>query len=783
MRQFGLGQPVRRFEDRRFLTGRGHYLGDINRPDEAHAVMVRSPHAHARVHAVETAAARSLPGVLGVYTGKDLDRDGVGTIPCLTELKNRDGSRPVYPPYPAMARDRGRHVGNAVAMVVAESLALAREAAERVAVEYEPLPAVVETAAALRSRVPLVWDEIPQNLAFDWEEGDRGAAERAFAAARHRVAVGLSNNRIVVNSLEPRGAIGEYDPGEDSLTLWSSTQGSHFLRGLLAENIFKIPENRIRVITPDVGGGFGMKLFLYPEHILVLWAARKLGRPVKWLAERSEAFMSDTQGRDNVTALELALDEGLRFLALKVETIANMGAYLSNYAPEIPTFSGAVMLSGVYRIPAIHVEVKGVFTHTVPVDAYRGAGRPEAAYALERLIDIAARRLGVEPAELRRRNLIAPQAMPYRTPLGLTYDSGDFGRNMEEALASARDGLAERRQEARARGRYLGQGFAVYIEQSGGGWDEFAELRFDPGGTLTLLIGTQSSGQGHQTAYAQLASETLGIPPERVRVLQGDTLAVGFGRGTGGSRSLPVGGAAVASAADKLIAKGRRIAAHLLEAAEADLAFDPSTSSGGAFRIAGTDRAVGIEEVARAAFDPTRLPPHLEPGFAEVGHFTPSTPTFPNGCHLCEVEVDPETGEIEILRYRVVDDFGVVVNPLLLAGQVAGGVAQGVGQAMLERTLYDPESGQLLSGSLLDYALPRAADVAPVAFSTNAVRCRTNPLGIKGAGEAGAIGAPPAIVNAVIDALLPLGIAHIDMPLSPERVWRAIRAAERGRAA
>ena len=477
--------------------------------------------------------------------------------------------------------------------------------------------------------------------------------------------------------------------------------------------------------------------------------------------------------------LELGLDEEYRFLGLSVTNLANMGAYLSNFAPEIPTGSGGVMFSGVYAIPAISVAVKGVFTHTVPVDAYRGAGRPEAAYALERLIDYAARRLGVAPDELRRRNFIRPEAMPYATPLGLVYDSGDFARNMDDALAAADiAGFSARRAEATARGRYRGIGYAVYIEQSGMPPDEFAELRFDPSGNLTMLMGTQSSGQGHQTAYAQLAAERLGLPLDKIRVVQGDTAAIAFGRGTGGSRSLPVGGASADAAAQKLIAKGRRIAAHLLEAAEADVAF-----ADGIFRISGTDREIGIEAVVRAAFDPAQLPEGVEPGFAESGHFTPPAPTFPNGCHVCEVEIDPETGHVEIVRYLVVDDFGNVINPLLLRGQVQGGVAQGVGQAMLERTVYDPETGQLVTGSLTDYALPRAEDLPAVEFSYNVVPCRTNPLGLKGAGEAGAIGAPPALVNAIVDALAPLGIEHIDMPATPERLWQAIRTAERRQAA
>jgi aerobic carbon-monoxide dehydrogenase large subunit len=774
MTQFGIGQPVRRVEDRRFLTGRGHYLDDIVRPRQAHAVMLRSPHAHALVRAIDSRAAAG-PGVLAILTGADLAQDGIGTIPCLSGVANM--AAPPRPAIAAVAGGRVRHVGDTVAIVVAESLAAARDAAERIAVDYEPLPSVVDTGQALEPGRPAVWpeerDRHPQNLCFDWEIGDRAEVERAIAAARHRVSLSLVNNRVIAHSMEPRGAIGEYDPGEDSYTLWSSTQGSHFVRNLLAEHVFHVPENRIRVVTPDVGGGFGMKLFLYPEHVLVLWAAKKLGRPVKWVPDRSDSFMTDTQGRDNLTRLDLALDDELRFLGLKVEITANMGAYLSNFAPEIPTFAGAVMYSAVYAVPAVHVAVKGVFTHTVPVDAYRGAGRPEAAYAVERLIEVAARRLGVAAGELRRRNFIKPAAMPYTTPLGLTYDSGDFARNMDDALLAVdAAGFAARREAARARGRYRGLGHAVYIEQSGFPPDEFAELRFDPSGTLTLLMGTQSSGQGHQTAYAQLAVEKLGLPLDKIRVLQGDTDAIGFGRGTGGSRSLPVGGAALAHAADKLIAKGKQIAAHLLEAAEADIAF-----ADGVFAIAGTDRTISIEAVARAAFNPAQYPPGLEPGFAESGHFTPSTPTFPNGCHVCEVEIDPETGGIAILRYLVVDDFGIVVNPLLLAGQVNGGVAQGVGQAMLERCVYDEDSGQLVTGTLTDYALPRADDLPALEFAWNVVPCRTNPLGIKGAGEAGAIGAPPALVNAVVDALSGLGIEHLDMPLTPERVWRALRDA------
>jgi aerobic carbon-monoxide dehydrogenase large subunit len=778
MKQFGIGQPVRRVEDRRFITGRGSYLDDINLLCQSYAFMLRSPHAHARIRGINSAAALAGPGVVAVLTGEDLAHDGIGTIPCLSTVSNRDGSSSVLPPHPAIALDRVRHVGDTVAMVVAESAAAARDAAELIVVDYEPLSAAVDTVHALDPGQPQVWDEAPGNLCFDWEVGDQTAVEGAMAGAHHRISLQLVNNRIVVNSMEPRGAIGEYEPGEESYTLWSSTQGSHFLRSLLADSVFKIPENRIRVVTRDVGGGFGMKLFLYPEHILVLWAAKRVGRPVKWIPDRADAFMTDTQGRDNITRLDLALDEELRFLALEVELFANMGAYLSNFAPEIPTASGAVMHSGVYAIPAVHVGVKGVFTNTIPVDAYRGAGRPEAAYARERLIDYAARRLGVPSQELRRRNFITPEAMPYQTALGLNYDSGEFAGNMDQALAAADvAGFPARRTAARARGRYRGLGHAVYIEQSGFPPDEFAELRFDPSGTLTILMGTQSSGQGHQTAYTQLAAERLGVAPEKIRVQQGDTAAISFGRGTGGSRSIPVGGASLVQAADKLIAKGRLIAAHLFEAAEADVEF-----ADGIFSVSGTDRRLGIEEVARAAYDPARQAPGVEPGFDESGHYTPPQPTFPNGCHVCEVEVEPDTGHIDILRYLVVDDFGIVINPLLLAGQVQGGVAQGVGQAMLERTVFDPETGQLLTGSLTDYCLARAEDLPAIEFAYNVVPCRTNPLGVKGAGEAGAIGAPPALVNAAIDALAELGIEHLDMPLTPERLWQAIRTVEQRKA-
>ncbi len=769
MGQFGMGQPVRRLEDQRLVTGHGRYTDDISLAHQAYAYVLRSPHAHARIRGIDTKAAEAAPGVLAVYTAADLARDGIGTIPLLTPLPNRDGSPCKAPPYPVLAADRVRHAGDAVALIVAETPAQAKDAGELVAVDYEPLPAAVETATALAQSQPLVWDDAPQNLHLDWEIGDKAATDAAFARAKHVVALRLGNNRLVANSMETRNAIGDWSAGEQRYTLYSSTQGSHVVRQIMS-GVLGVPENRIRVVTPDVGGGFGMKLFLYREFVLVLYAARKLGRPVKWAGERSEAFLSDTQGRDNVTDAELALDGDGRFLAIRIATVANMGAYLSNFSSFIPTLAGTQMLTGLYTLPAAYVGVKCVFTHTVPVDAYRGAGRPEAAYVVERLVDVAARRLGIPAAELRRRNFVKREQMPYNTALGLTYDSGDFVRNMDDALRLAdQQGFAARRAASQAKGKLRGFGFATYIEQCGTGGDEMAELRFDPSGGVTLLIGTQSSGQGHHTAYAQFVADGLGIPLEEIRFHQGDTDTVSFGRGTGGSRSLPVGGNAVRGAIDKVIAKTKKIAAHKLEAAEADIEF-----ADGAFRIAGTDRSVDFTTIAKAAFEPSELPPGMESGLDETARYMHKASTFPNGCHVCEVEIDPDTGATRIQRFVVVDDFGAVVNPLLLAGQVHGGIGQGVGQALLEDCIYDADSGQLVTGSLMDYCMPRADNMPDIEFSYNVVPCTTNPLGIKGAGEAGAIGAPPAVINAVVDALSPYGVEHVEMPATAERVWRAI---------
>jgi len=779
MPQFGMGQPVRRSEDRRFITGRGRYTDDIVLPRQAYAYILRSPHAHARIRKIDTAAAAKAPGVIGVVTGADLDRDGVGPIPCLTPIANRDGSEAKLPARKALTTDKVRHVGDSIAMVVAESLAEARDAAELIEVDYEVRPAVANTVGALDAKTPRVWDDLPSNLCFDWEVGRRKAVDAGFAKAKHRVLLKVVNNRLIVNSMEARVAIGDYQEGEERYHLYTSSQGSHSLRGVLAGAVFKVPEHRIHVVTPDVGGGFGMKLFVYPEHVLVLYAAKRFGRPVRWVGERGDAFVTDTHGRDNVTEAELALDENGKFLALRVDIVANMGAYLSLYSTFIPTGAGSAMHAGVYQTPAVVIRVQGVYTHTTPIDAYRGAGRPEAAYILERLVDHAAKQLKIDAAELRRRNFIKPEQMPFPTALDRTYDSGNFQRNMEDALKAAdRAGFAKRRADALAKGKLRGFGFATYIEECGGGEGDMAELRFDSSGELTLLIGTQSSGQGHQTAYAQVVAEKLGVPFESIRMLQGDSDAVSFGRGTGGSRSLPIGGGAIARAAEKIIAKGRKIAAQKLEAAEADIEF-----ADGVFSIAGTDRRVSITDVAKASFDSSQLPSGVDPGLDESAQFTPPASTFPNGCHVCEVEIDPDTGSVAVLRYLVVDDFGRVVNPLLLAGQVHGGIAQGVGQALLEACVYDAQSGQLVTGSFMDYCLPRADNLPAIEFDYNVELCTSNPLGIKGAGEAGAIGAPPAVINAVVDALSEYGIEHIDMPATPRRIWEAIRQARTPRAA
>ncbi len=763
MAKFGIGQAIPRAEDPRLLTGRGRYTDDVSLPGQAAGYLLRSPYAHAEIRSIDVTDASRAPGVVGIVTGADLEADGIGTIKVKFAPKNRGGWTMPEPTRPTLAVDRVRHVGDPVALVVAETLAQAKDAAELIEVDYEPLPTIADPAKALDADAPKVWDLERGNLSFDWETGDKDATDAAFAKAAHTVTVDLVNNRVIANAMEGRACLAGYDTASERFSLYVSSQGVHGVKSQLAEDIFHLPEDRFHVMTTDVGGGFGMKIFMYPEYVAALYAARKFQRPVKWAAERSEGFISDDHGRDNLTTATLALDGNGRFLAIKIDTIANMGAYLSNFAPFVATLCGCVMLTGCYDIPAAYVNVKGVFTHTQPVDAYRGAGRPEAAYVVERVVDAAARQIGVSGAELRRRNFIRPDAMPYDTALGLTYDSGEFAQNMDQAIELADwDGIEARRSQARSRGKLRGLGMSSYIEACGGGPDETARIEIDRSGAVTLYIGTQSNGQGHETAYKQLIADYLGVEPDDITMLQGDSDTIPTGRGTGGSRSIPVGGVSVANASEQILDKAKLKAAEMLEAATADIEVEH-----GRFTIAGTDRSITLSEIARAS--------ETETAFDETAAFAPPTNTYPNGTHICEVEIDQDTGQTAIVNYIVVDDFGTILNPMMVAGQVHGGIAQGIGQALLEHTVFDLESGQLLSGSFMDYTMPRADDIPTIEFRYNVVPCATNPLGIKGAGEAGCIGAPPAVINAVVDALSEFGVTHVDMPATPEKIWRLIQ--------
>ncbi len=779
-----IGTPVRRREDFRFLTGQGNYTDDIDRPHQLHAYVLRSPHAHARLGGVDTAAAASAPGVAAIYTGTDMAADGVGGLPCGWQVHSKDGSPMAEPPHPPLAVDRVRHVGDPVAVVIAETLEQAREAAELVRVDYVEEPAVVDPAEALKPGAPQVFAEAPGNLCYDWHLGDLAAVEAGFAKAARVVRLDLVNNRLIPNAMEPRAAIGEYDRATGDYTLYTTSQNPHVIRLLMGAFVLHIPEAKLRVVAPDVGGGFGSKIYHYAEEAIVTWAAGKLRRPVKWTAERSESFMSDAHGRDHVTHVELALDGEAKFLALKVSTIANMGAYLSTFAPCIPTYLYGTLLAGTYTTPAIYVETKAVFTHTVPVDAYRGAGRPEATFLLERIVDLAADEIGMDPAELRRRNFIPANAYPYQTPVALQYDSGDYRTTLELALKAADyAGFEARRREAMARGKLRGIGIATYIEACGiapsavvgslgarAGLYESAAVRVHPTGSVSILTGSHSHGQGHETTFSQLVADRLGIPIENIEIVHGDTAKIPYGMGTYGSRSLAVGGSAIVKAMDKVVAKGRKIAAHLLEAAEADVEF-----ADGNFTVAGTDRSKSFGEVALTAYVPHNYPDDLEPGLDETAFYDPKNFTYPSGAHIAEVEIDPETGHVSIVNFTASDDFGRIINPMIVAGQVHGGLAQGIGQALLEGCVYDKENGQLLTGSYNDYAMPRADDLPSFVLSTNVTLCTHNPLGVKGCGEAGAIGAPAAITNALVDALKPLGVRHVEMPATPEKLWRVIQ--------
>ncbi|MCC6608080.1 MAG: xanthine dehydrogenase family protein molybdopterin-binding subunit [Burkholderiales bacterium] len=774
MNKFGIGQPVRRVEDARFLTGRGRYVEDIDLPHQAYAALVLSPHAHALVSRVDASKALAAPGVLCVLTGADVLAEKLGGLPPQFIPEDMGGPKGYRTFRPILATGKVRFVGDRVAFVVAETAAQARDAAELVEVDYAPLPAVVRAEDALADGAPKVWDEAPGNVAFPLAIGNKEAADAVFARAHLVVRLRLENNRLSANALEPRGAIGEYSAADDAYTLYTSTQNPHGVRSVIAQAVFRIPETGLRVVANDVGGGFGMKGDTYPEEALVLWASRRCGRPVKWIPTRSESLASDDHGRDQVVYGEMALDASGRILAMRSRAVHGIGACVTG-AAVVPVLYALKLTPNAYAVPVVHVSAQAVFTNTTPTGPYRGAGRPEGVYLAERLLEQAAIELGIDRVEIRRRNLVAPAAMPYASPTGFVYDSGEFATAMERCLALADwQGFEARRIASERRGRRRGRALTYYIEDCGV-FNERMELRFDPGGTLTIVAGTFSHGQGHATAYAQMVSDWLGVPFESIRLVQGDTNQVSFGRGTYASRSVMLGGGALRMAANLIVEKAKPLAAHLMEAAAGDVEFEE-----GSFRIKGTDRAMPLTDVAKAFYRPVGLPKQFGVGLEASGFAATEPPNFPNGCHVCEVEVDPETGHVTIDRYAVVDDVGVVINPLICEGQVQGGLAQGIGQALLERVVYDRDSGQLVTGTFADYGMPRSDDVPATAMDFHNVPCKTNPLGVKSIGEAGSVGAPPTVINAVLDALRPLGVAHIDMPATPLRVWEAIRAAQTG---
>jgi carbon-monoxide dehydrogenase large subunit len=774
MNKFGIGQPVRRVEDGRFLTGSGRYVDDIDLPGLCHGVALMSPHAHAYIRRVDTSAASAAPGVICVLTGADVAADKLGSVPPLFMPHDHTvGPHPYRTLRPILVADRVRFVGDRVAFVVAETAAQARDAAELIEIDYEPLPAAASLEDAVADGAHRLWDDCPNNVCFQLEMGDKGATDAAFAHAKHVVSLRLVNNRVSPNSLEPRCAIGQYDRGLDSYTLYTSSQNPHGARNLIAHMVLGIPETRLRVIAPDVGGGFGLKTNPGPEDALVLWASRRCCRPVKWVATRSEGLLGDTHGRDEVVHAEMALDAQGKILGIRADALHALGAYV--YAAAAAPVEYAIkLIPNVYDVRNVFFSTRAVFTNTGPMSAYRGAGRPEATYAIERLMDEAAHKLGLDPVEIRRRNFIRPEAMPYTTATENQYDCGEFEYVLDTALTLADwNGFPARRAASEKQGKLRGRALAYYIEQ-GGRFNDRMELRFDAGGTVTIVAGTLSHGQGHATTYAQMVSDWLGVPFESIRFVQGDTDQVAFGRGTWAARSSMVGGCALLAAADAIIAKARPMAAHLLEAAVPDIEF-----KAGAFQIAGTDRRISMADVAKAFYRPVGIPAEFGLGLEASASYNPEAPNFPNGCHACEVEVDPQTGQVHVDRYTVVDDLGRVINPMICEGQVHGGVAQGLGQALLEEVVYDRESGQLLTGSFADYCMPRADDVPLMATGFAEIPSTTNPLGIKGVGEAGAVGAPPALINAVLDALRPQGVQHIDMPATPRRVWEALAQATR----
>lgn len=777
----GIGASVRRKEDLRFLSGRGQYTDDINRPGQAHAYILRSPHAHARIASLDTVAARAMPGVVAVFTSEDLT--AIGGIPCGWQIHNKDGTPMAEPKHPVLAEGKVRHVGDPVAVVVGETREQARDAAEAIMVEFDVLPAAANMTQAQAPGAPAVHADVPSNLCYDWHIGDKAMTDAAFAAAAHTVVFETTNNRLVPNAMEPRCAVGDYDTTTGEHTLFTTSQNPHVIRLLMGAFVLNIPESKLRVVAPDVGGGFGSKIYHYAEEAIVTWAAAKLGRAVKWTADRTESFMSDAHGRDHISRAELALDADGKFLGLRVHTQANMGAYLSTFAPCVPTYLYATLLAGVYTTPAIYAEVKAVFTNTVPVDAYRGAGRPEATYLIERLVDVAAKQTGFDKLELRRRNFIPTDAFPYQTPVALQYDSGDYFSTLDQALETAGwASFEERRAEAKARGKLRGIGISTYLEACGiapsalvgslgarAGLYEVGVIRVHPTGSVTVLTGTHSHGQGHETTFAQLIADKLGVAIANVDIVHGDTAKVPFGMGTYGSRSLAVGGSAMDKAMDKIIAKGKRIAAHLMEASVEDVEFERGT-----FRVAGTDKTKTLTDISLAAYVPHNYPiDEIEPGLEETAFYDPKNFTYPGGCHIAEVEIEIETGQVRMVNFTAVDDVGRVINPMIVEGQVQGGVAQGIGQALLEGCIYDGQ-GQLISASMMDYTMPRADDLAPVSVATHATLCTHNPLGVKGCGEVGAIGSPPAVINAVVDALRDYGVNHVEMPATPPKIWSII---------
>jgi carbon-monoxide dehydrogenase large subunit len=780
MNRFGIGQPVRRVEDQRFLTGRSRYVDDIQLPHMLHGAVVMSPHAHARIRAIDTKAALESDGVVCVLTGEDARKDGLGGIPPLFMPEDMGGPKGYRTFRPLLEAAKVRYVGDRVAFVVATTPELARIAVEKVEVDYEPLPAAVNVEDAAKEGAPKVWDDNAMgNLAFPLMMGNKEATEAGFAKAKHLVSVRLYNNRITANTMEPRATIGDYNAADDAFTLYTSSQNPHGVRSIVAGAVLKLPEIKLRVISPDVGGGFGMKGDIYPEDGLVLWASRKLGRPVKWVATRTESILTDNHGRDQLISAEMALDENGKILALRAQALHAVGAYVTN-AGVVPVLCALRNIPSVYVVPAMLVASKATFTHTTPLGPYRGAGRPEASYVMERLMDEAAHKLGMDPVELRRRNYIPPSAMPYNTTagwtvgaaVGWTYDSGEFAKLTDRAVEMADwNGFASRKKSSEAKGKLRGRALISYLEDSGV-FNERMELRFDPSGMVTIVAGTHSHGQGHATTYAQLVSEWLGVPFENIRLVQGDTDAVAFGRGTYASRSAMLGGSALKGAADAIVEKAKDMAAHLMEASAKDIEFQA-----GRFTVVGTDRSLPLIEVAKAFFRPAGPTTRFGTGLDASGS-SAVPPTFPNGCHVCELEIDPETGEVEIDRYAVVDDVGRVINPMICHGQIEGALAQGIGQALMENVAFDRESGQMLSASFMDYAMPRAADL-PLHYELDFidVPAKTNPLGVKGVGEAGCVGAPPAVILAILDALRPLGVEHLDMPATPHRVWQAIKGA------